>query len=74
MHHSYIYFLFVGLMVVAAVYYLKGFGPISPDDMNSFTTAVCQGIDRVSSEQVPLYICGSSSCLLSQRIRARRLS
>ena len=46
--------LFVGLTVVAAVYYLKGFGPVSPDDMNSFTTAVSQGIDRVSSEQVSL--------------------
>ena len=44
----------VGLAVAAVIYYLKGFAPVSPDDMNSFTTAVSQGIDRVSSEQVSL--------------------
>jgi hypothetical protein len=46
--------LFVGLAVVAAVYYFKGFAPVSPDDMNSFTTAVSQGISNVASEQVSL--------------------
>ena len=46
--------LFVGLAVVAAVYYIKGLAPVSPDDMNSFTTAVSQGIENVASEQISL--------------------
>lgn len=44
--------MIAGLAGIA--YYLKGFAPVSPDDMNSFTTAVSQGIDHASSEQVSL--------------------
>ena len=46
--------LLAGLAVAAGVYYLKGFAPVSPDDMATFRTVVSQGVENVASEQVSL--------------------
>ena len=46
--------LFAGLAAVGIYYYLKGFAPISPDDMDSFNASVSQQIANISSEQETL--------------------